>query len=453
MSLEKVIKTDKHSDTLAWNKAVAELHADINYRVLLLGSGGRESAMARSIALSPRCEELFIAPGNGGTADYGEQVDLDILNFPEVASFVERERIDIIVVGPEKPLVEGIADYFSEHETDKPVAVVGPSASAARLEGSKDFSKAFMHRHSIPTAAYKSFQKGEEAAATDYLHSLTPPYVLKADGLAAGKGVEIVETIEQAEEALREMLSGKFGDASQTVVIEQFLEGKECSVFVATDGDSYCLLPVAKDYKRIGDGDTGPNTGGMGSVSPVPFADEAFMEKVDNRIIRPTIDGLRAEGIPYRGFIFFGLMNVAGNPYLIEYNCRLGDPETESVLPRISSDFLELLVAITDGSLGRYLIKIDPRPVVSLVLASKGYPADYEVGMEITLPEPSDDVMLFHAGTKQEGGAILTNGGRVMVVSGFGSTIEAARRRTYTVASQLLFEGKNYRHDIAEDIA
>lgn len=421
--------------------------------ILLLGSGGREHALAWKIAQSPLTNKLFVAPGNGGTEDVAINIpEVDVNDFAAVAEVVQRESIDLLVVGPEEPLVRGIVDYFRNHDTLHDLLIVGPDAKGARLEGSKDFSKSFMKRHGIPTAAYQTFTADQTDAGKAFIDTMQVPYVLKADGLAAGKGVIIAPTAEEAKRELAEMLGGKFGAASRRVVIEEFLDGIECSVFVATDGKDYRILPVAKDYKRIGDGDTGLNTGGMGSVSPVPFADEAFMRKVEERIIRPTISGLIAEGIDYRGFIFVGLMNVGGDPYVVEYNCRMGDPETEVVMLRIGSDFVELIRRMAAGCIGDYQMQEDRRCAASVMLVSRGYPGSYEKGMEMDIPIPPADTILFHAGTVARDGKVYTDGGRVMAVSSYGSTPEAALQRCYIHAQQVLFDGKNYRHDIGRDM-
>lgn len=421
--------------------------------ILLLGSGGREHALAWKIAQSPLTNKLFVAPGNGGTEDVAINIpEVDVNDFAAVAEVVQRESIDLLVVGPEEPLVRGIVDYFRNHDTLHDLLIVGPDAKGARLEGSKDFSKSFMKRHGIPTAAYQTFTADQTDAGKAFIDTMQAPYVLKADGLAAGKGVIIAPTAEEAKRELAEMLGGKFGAASRHVVIEEFLDGIECSVFVATDGKDYRILPVAKDYKRIGDGDTGLNTGGMGSVSPVPFADEAFMRKVEERIIRPTISGLIAEGIDYRGFIFVGLMNVGGDPYVVEYNCRMGDPETEVVMLRIGSDFVELIRRMAAGCIGDYQMQEDRRCTASVMLVSRGYPGSYEKGMEMDIPIPPADTILFHAGTVARDGKVYTDGGRVMAVSSYGSTPEAALQRCYIHAQQVLFDGKNYRHDIGRDM-
>lgn len=421
--------------------------------ILLLGSGGREHALAWKITQSPLTNKLFVASGNGGTEDVAINIpEVDVNDFAAVAEVVQRESIDLLVVGPEEPLVRGIVDYFRNHDTLHDLLIVGPDAKGARLEGSKDFSKSFMKRHGIPTAAYQTFTADQTDAGKAFIDTMQAPYVLKADGLAAGKGVIIAPTAEEAKRELAEMLGGKFGAASRHVVIEEFLDGIECSVFVATDGKDYRILPVAKDYKRIGDGDTGLNTGGMGSVSPVPFADEAFMRKVEERIIRPTISGLIAEGIDYRGFIFVGLMNVGGDPYVVEYNCRMGDPETEVVMLRIGSDFVELIRRMAAGCIGDYQMQEDRRCAASVMLVSRGYPGSYEKGMEMDIPIPPADTILFHAGTVARDGKVYTDGGRVMAVSSYGSTPEAALQRCYIHAQQVLFDGKNYRHDIGRDM-
>ena len=421
-------------------------------RILLLGSGGRESAFSWKIAQSPLVDQLFIAPGNGGTPAYGQNVPLKPTDFPAVAQFCRDNAVDLIVAGNEDPLVAGLWDYMAQHHPDVPV--VGPSREGARLEGSKDFAKAFMAENNIPTAAYRSFTAADIPAADQFLESLRAPYVLKADGLAAGKGVLIIDDLDQAKASLREMLSGMFGASSATVVIEEFLSGIECSVFVLTDGNGgYRVLPVAKDYKRIGEGDTGLNTGGMGAVSPVPFADDQFMAKVDERIIRPTIDGLRRRGIIYRGFIFLGLINVAGEPMVIEYNVRMGDPETEVVMPRIASDLVPLMDAAARGNLGDLPLEIDPRTAVTVMLVSGGYPGDYAKGKEITGANDTGATIPFHAGTAlTPDGRLVTSGGRVIALTSLADDIPAALAASFAAASRVDFDGKYFRRDIGRDL-
>ena len=428
--------------------------------ILLLGSGGRESALAWKLSQSPRCNNLYIAPGNGGTGAYGTNVKLSPLDFEGIRRFVADNAIDMIVVGNEDPLVAGIYDYF---ESDN-VLVAGPSKAGAELEGSKDFAKRFMYKHGIPTAAYRSFTAQTVEEGCEFLASLKAPYVLKADGLAAGKGVLIIDNLEEACKSLREMLGGMFGRSSSTVVIEEFLSGIECSVFVVTDGNgSYRVLPVAKDYKRIGEGDTGLNTGGMGAVSPVPFADEVFMRKVDERIIKPTVEGLKSDGIVYRGFIFLGLINVGGEPMVIEYNVRMGDPETEVVMPRLASDLVDLIEAAAKGNLGDVPAEHDPRPAVTVMAVSGGYPGSYPKGKAISgnlqkishyifiiTPEGS---IVFHAGTSIDAdGQLVTAGGRVMAVTSLADTIEAAREKSYKALENIHFDGMYRRGDIGCDI-
>ena len=423
--------------------------------ILLLGSGGREHALAWRMARSPHLSQLFIAPGNPGMSLYGTCLPrIGVTDFAAIADLIRREQIKLLVVGPEVPLVEGIADYLREEAGLKDLLIVGPDARGAQLEGSKDFSKAFMQRYGIPTAGYKTFGRQSYDEAVDYLKTLRPPYVLKADGLAAGKGVIISEDLEEAQRELRGLLTGRFGEASTRVVIEEYLHGIECSVFIATDGYAWRILPVAKDYKRIGEGDTGPNTGGMGSVSPVIFADETFMKKVEERVVRPTIEGLRSEGIDYRGFIFAGLMNVGGDPYVIEYNCRMGDPETESVMLRIDSDFVELLERMASGDLGDYQLEESTKYAATVVLVSEGYPGTYAKGKPISYPhEPTFDSALFHAGTARDtSGHLMTSGGRVLTASCLGSTLEEALERCYKLADQVHFEGKALRRDIGQDL-
>lgn len=423
--------------------------------ILLLGSGGREHALAWRIARSPRLSQLFIAPGNPGMSLYGTCMPrIGVTDFAAIAALIRREHIELLVVGPEVPLVEGIVDYLHGEAGLTDLLIVGPDAKGAQLEGSKDFSKAFMQRYGIPTAAYRTFDKSTLSEAIDYLKTLQPPYVLKADGLAAGKGVIISESLEEAERELRGLLSGRFGSASTRVVIEEYLHGIECSVFIATDGSDWRVLPVAKDYKRIGEGDTGLNTGGMGSVSPVVFADEAFMQRVEERVIRPTIEGLRAEGIDYRGFIFAGLMNVGGDPYVIEYNCRMGDPETESVMLRIDSDFVELLERMARGHLGDYQLEESSQYAATVVLVSEGYPESYAKGIPISYPHaPTFDSLLFHAGTScDDSGHLVTSGGRILTASCLGSTLAEALERCYKLADRVQYTGKTLRRDIGQDL-
>ncbi len=420
--------------------------------ILILGSGGREHALAWKLAQSKKIKRVFIGPGNAGTSDLGTNLQLDPGNFLEVKKAVSDNKIDIVIVGPEAPLVAGIHDFFLNHSMLRNIPVIGPDKSASRLEGSKDFAKDFLTRHKIPTAEYKTFNKTNIKEAPAFLRSLTPPYVVKADGLAAGKGVLIIDDIHEAENEINAVLGGKFGAAGQKVVIEQFLKGIELSVFIITDGISYKLLPEAKDYKRIGDGDTGLNTGGMGAVSPVPFADHIFMEKVKTRIIDPTMKGLSEDEILYKGFIFFGLINVKGDPYVIEYNARLGDPESEVIIPRIKSDFFELIEGVAKGDLADRSIEIDERFAATVMLVSAGYPGDYEKGKPVNGLGLTKESVVFHSGTKKADDKIVTSGGRVIAVTSLGTTMKEALNLSYRNARSINFEGKCYRSDIGFDL-
>ena len=419
--------------------------------ILLLGSGGREHALAWKIAQSEKLDRLFVAPGNPGMAEIATCVALDPMKFLEVGRFVVENKIDMVVVGPEAPLVEGIVDYFRSRPELQHVALIGPSAAGARLEGSKDFAKAFMRRYHIPTADYQTFGADRFEEACRFLKTLKPPYVLKADGLAAGKGVLILDDLETAESELKAMLSGRFGTASAQVVIEEFLSGIECSVFVLTDGKHYQILPEAKDYKRIGEGDTGLNTGGMGSVSPVPFATKEWMQRVEDEIVRPTVEGLAADGLDYRGFIFFGLINCDGRPKVIEYNCRMGDPETETVMLRLKSDLVELFEGVAQGDLDRREVVFDERPAVCVMCVSGGYPEAYRKNIPMTIGEQADGVV-FHAGTALKDGQLVTAGGRVAAVSNYGATATEALAKSMRGAETIDFEGKYFRRDIGKDI-
>ncbi len=420
--------------------------------IMILGSGGREHALAWKIAQSDKTHQLYVAPGNGGTLEVGKNASLDMNNFHEVGKYCISRKIDLLVVGPEEPLVRGIKDHFKTSADLKHIMVIGPDARAAQLEGSKLFSKKFMRKYDIPTAAYKSFSASERETGRRFLETLRPPYVLKADGLAAGKGVLILDNIADACEGLEQMLSGKFGEASKEVIIEEHLNGIEFSVFILTDGENYKILPVAKDYKRIGEGDTGSNTGGMGAISPVSFVDDVLMKKVEERIIKPTIEGIKEQGMDYRGFIFFGLISVKGEPYIIEYNVRMGDPEAEVVMSRIHSDLVKLLQATAQGELGK-LELLEKKSFSSTVMAvSKGYPSSYEKGKVITGLQDIENCMAFHAGTKIEDNKLLTNGGRVIAFTGMAATQEEALEKSYAAIKKIYYEGITFRRDIGFDL-
>jgi len=421
--------------------------------ILLLGSGGREHALAFKLLQSPKCNSLFVAPGNAGTAKIAQNININPTDFYSVKAFVLAQNINIVVVGPEDPLVKGIYDFFKNDAEIKNIPVIGPSTLGAQLEGSKEFAKEFLVRHKIPTAAYDSFTAETVEKGCSFLETLQPPYVLKADGLAAGKGVLIINDLEEAKTELRNMLvHAKFGNASSKVVIEEFLDGIELSCFVLTDGKNYKILPNAKDYKRIGEGDTGLNTGGMGAISPVPFADAILLEKIENRIVKPTIEGLQKDGIEYKGFVFIGLINVNGEPMVIEYNVRMGDPETEVVMPRIKSDLVELFEAVAQQQLDKTDIEIDPRSATTVMVVSGGYPEDYGKGFEISGLEDIQDSLVFHAGTKLENGKVVTNGGRVLAVTSFGNDFSEAIKKSYQNIDKLHFDKMYFRKDIGFDL-
>ncbi len=421
--------------------------------ILILGSGGREHTFAWKIAQSDKCENLYVAPGNSGTAEVATNMDVGVTDFEAIKDLVLDKNINMVVVGPEDPLVKGVHDYFLNDETLKHIAVIGPQKVAAELEGSKEFAKEFLYRHNIPTAAYDSFTKETVEQGYAFLETLKPPYVLKADGLAAGKGVVILESLDDAKAELKSMLvDAKFGAASTKVVIEEFLDGIELSCFVLTDGENYKILPTAKDYKRIGEGDTGLNTGGMGAVSPVPFATEDFLSKIEDRIVKPTVEGLKKDKLPYVGFIFIGLIKVGEDPKVIEYNVRMGDPETEVVFPRLKNDLVEILQAMSNGTLNEIEIEIDERAATTIMLVSGGYPEAYEKGKEITGVEDVKDSILFHAGAQLQGNKVVTSGGRVMAVTSYGETYQEAIKKSYQSIEKLHFDKMNYRKDIGFDL-